>query len=608
MIYWVVNFKIYKENRMDLDFEKISIKQAFIKIFVTLKYSLINIIAFEIMFKLLIMLVFRPFIKEIFLYFSVNSTGLPSMANGEIKDFLLSFPGILMILMLAVICGILVYYEFAVLYIFLYSGFNGQTCGFIFGLKKGFHSLKSLLHISSAGFIVYILVLIPLIHIGINSSIIPEIEIPEFITGEILKYPGGVILLDLIMYLPLLVFIKTLFVIPNMVLSGLNFKDSMKLSLREIKGNTIRIIVVVLVACLVVYIPNKLLYNAIAADINPIVYFIYGKLIDIIQAVSTPLILSAIVVCFMTNSKAVIDIQKQIVPLITRFKDFARECISRIKSNAPVIKKHTPKIISKHPYILVTLVGIIIIFAVGLDYYSFEKDSLIIGHRGSLDGVENSIQAILGAERQKADYAEIDVLLSKDGVPVVIHDVNLIRLSGSLKNIYDLTASEIKEISVSQDDFEDRLYTLDEVCKSIKDINLLVELKTHGHETENLIDKVVEVLKRNNVFEKCMFQSSEYELIEEMKLKHPNAFVGYIIISSLGDMSSIISEFSMVDFFSVEASVVNEKLVNSCHREKKQVYVWTVNDESTVKRLLSIRVDGIITDYPEDVRKTIVKL
>ncbi|MDE8735311.1 glycerophosphodiester phosphodiesterase family protein, partial [Eubacteriales bacterium DFI.9.88] len=79
-------------------------------------------------------------------------------------------------------------------------------------------------------------------------------------------------------------------------------------------------------------------------------------------------------------------------------------------------------------------------------------DQVVVGHRGSEYEVENTVEAIQGAIDTKADYAEIDILLSKVGIPMVIHDDNLKRLSGENVNVYDLTARELKKINLKPND------------------------------------------------------------------------------------------------------------------------------------------------------------
>lgn len=73
---------------------------------------------------------------------------------------------------------------------------------------------------------------------------------------------------------------------------------------------------------------------------------------------------------------------------------------------------------------------------------------LLIGHRGGEYGVENTIDTIIFVGTQGADYVEMDILLTKDNVPVVIHDNNLRRLGKVSNNISDMTLEEVKRIRI----------------------------------------------------------------------------------------------------------------------------------------------------------------
>ena len=68
----------------------------------------------------------------------------------------------------------------------------------------------------------------------------------------------------------------------------------------------------------------------------------------------------------------------------------------------------------------------------------------LIAHRGDMISYpENSMMAIQAAVKLGLSYIEIDIQLSKDGMPIVIHDDNLLRTTGSNKNIRDLNAKDI---------------------------------------------------------------------------------------------------------------------------------------------------------------------
>ena len=103
---------------------------------------------------------------------------------------------------------------------------------------------------------------------------------------------------------------------------------------------------------------------------------------------------------------------------------------------------------------------------------------LNIGHRGSDLGVENTLPAVEGAVASGADYVELDIQLSKDHIPVAIHDGNLSRLAGSRKAVSDLTAAQLKEYTLSQNEKSGVIPTLEEIIIAAgQDIGLLIELK-----------------------------------------------------------------------------------------------------------------------------------
>ena len=101
-------------------------------------------------------------------------------------------------------------------------------------------------------------------------------------------------------------------------------------------------------------------------------------------------------------------------------------------------------ILKARNHIKITLL-LTLVLIMGLNIYGEESvrpiydKQLLIGHRGGEYGAENTIDTIIFTGTNGADYVEMDVLLTKDNVPVVIHDNNLKRLGNISKNISDLT-------------------------------------------------------------------------------------------------------------------------------------------------------------------------
>ena len=145
----------------------------------------------------------------------------------------------------------------------------------------------------------------------------------------------------------------------------------------------------------------------------------------------------------------------------------------------------------KHRKILVAFALFIIIL---FNVYSEESvrplfdQQLLIGHRGGEYGVENTIGTILFAGINGADYVEMDVLLTKDNIPVVIHDNSLKRLANLSQSISDLTFDEISKITIKSEDLEDSIPSLEELAREVKGkTKLLLEFKTHGKEEKSIV-------------------------------------------------------------------------------------------------------------------------
>ena len=109
--------------------------------------------------------------------------------------------------------------------------------------------------------------------------------------------------------------------------------------------------------------------------------------------------------------------------------------------------------------------------------------------------------AIEEAIGEMADYSEIDVQLSKDGVPVVCHDLNLSRVAGVDVSLKNLTLIELEQLDVGghfSSRFEgEKIPSLEEVLEACKGrIRLNIELKSIGTKSP-LPEVVTEMIKEN---------------------------------------------------------------------------------------------------------------
>lgn len=255
------------------------------------------------------------------------------------------------------------------------------------------------------------------------------------------------------------------------------------------------------------------------------------------------------------------------------------------------------------------IIGIILILVINVyinkNLQPILDMQLLIGHRGGNYGVENTIETVMFAGDNGADYVEIDVLLTKDNVPVVIHDNDLIRLANIPKKISDMTLDEVMDVTIKGEEKEDKIPSLEELAKEVKgEIKLLLEFKTHGKEKISLVDKTIEILENQGILEDTIFQTAEYEIIEEFNEKYKDLTMGYVSIEEDETFSANEMSKMPVDFISAEASFIDKNVIIKIHNSGKAVFAWTINDDSKAENLLELGVDGIITDYPLEMIKT----
>ena len=232
----------------------------------------------------------------------------------------------------------------------------------------------------------------------------------------------------------------------------------------------------------------------------------------------------------------------------------------------------------------------------------------ITAHRGSSrEAPENTMAAMTKAVDDLADFVEIDVQETKDGVVVLGHDASLKRVSGINRPINFYTFEELQQLDVGKwfsPDYEgEKIPSLEEVmeyCKGRVSIN--IEIKDLGIGSM-LPDKVVELIQKHQMREQCVVTSVRFSYLSRIKELDPEIRTGYIISAAYGDYYSS----DMIDFISLRSSFVSERLVEAAHERGKAVHAWTVNSKSEMERMKMLGVDNIITDYPVLAREIVYR-
>lgn len=230
----------------------------------------------------------------------------------------------------------------------------------------------------------------------------------------------------------------------------------------------------------------------------------------------------------------------------------------------------------------------------------------ITSHRGeSAVAPENTLIAVERAIDSTADYIEIDVQETKDGVVVLMHDSSMYRTTGVSKNVYDMTYAQLLELDAgswfSDDYVGTKIPTLEEVLELSKGkVMLNIEIKA-SNRTPDLEKNVVALIEEYDFTRQCVVTSMYKDSLKEIKKYNKDIVVGYILSSAYGRYYLD----KDINFLSMRSTLVNERVVRLAHKYGKEVHVWTVNTKEEALRMSKLGVDNIITDQPGYIRESL---
>ena len=399
-----------------------------------------------------------------------GSKGIELAFNERILAAAATPAGLAGVLLLLALSTAAVYYEFSVLYLMACCAAKGIPCGLRMPVELAVPAFRSLKSPSVLMFAAYALGLLPLADMGISPSLLPRLHIPNFITGELSKTPAGGVLVVLFYLLAFFLSAALLFVLPQMVLGGRVFGCAARSSLRMWKKSWRNALLPAALFCAAWCflfrwpgaVPVTFIGITGAGLPELAVNLFSGRLLGALPAFFLSGALRILFTVFGISLFTVLyldmggraSLPLEALPSISARVDKAQRTAGRVWRRVqqsvlalwrkicglPFIRRHKRLSAAVSAVLLFLFAGAV--FALP----AAPHVPIAIGHRGSASGVENTLEAIQGAIDAGADYAEIDVLLSKDGVPMVIHDTSLARLAGDSRNVYELTAAELQAL------------------------------------------------------------------------------------------------------------------------------------------------------------------
>ncbi len=242
-----------------------------------------------------------------------------------------------------------------------------------------------------------------------------------------------------------------------------------------------------------------------------------------------------------------------------------------------------------------------------------ENKIKVIAHRG-FSGIapENTLIAIKKALELGVDFIEIDIHQTKDNVVVVIHDDAIDRTTNGAGEVKDYTYAELQQFDAGiwkGAQFKgEKIPTLDEVLTLIKGKSkLLIEIKDTYNAYYGIEERALELIERHSAKKWCVLQSFDDFSLEHVKLiDRSSSFELHKLLEF--DISSLFDEindgvYRYVKAINIDYELLTKEIVEKIHQNGFKVYTWTVNTEEAIKSVIEIGVDGIISNFPDRVKK-----
>jgi glycerophosphoryl diester phosphodiesterase len=211
------------------------------------------------------------------------------------------------------------------------------------------------------------------------------------------------------------------------------------------------------------------------------------------------------------------------------------------------------------------------------------------------------------AYRQGVRHFALDLVLSKDGKPVVIHDLTVDRTTGKTGEVYSFMASELSTMDARRNttpwpspvgipSLEDLLNEFPEVE------HLQLEVKKDARQRLNVLcNRIIEIIQSRKLYSQVVVTSSDAWFLREVRRRDRKISIGLVTDRKFPRPVNVAARLHC-DFLCLGWKVCSKALVEEAHRRDMKISTWTVNRIHDMQSLEAMGVDSIITDFPTSTR------
>jgi len=234
------------------------------------------------------------------------------------------------------------------------------------------------------------------------------------------------------------------------------------------------------------------------------------------------------------------------------------------------------------------------------------EGAFVAGHRGDASAApENTMPAFDRAFDGPIEFVETDVQLTKDGVPVLFHDVTLNRTTDGRGTVAEHTAAQLRKLDAGS--WRGKFYagtripTLDTFLARLakSDKKALVELKFGW--TVGQIRSVVALIDGHSLRSRVVLQSFSLETLANLQVAAPRYPRMMLVRELPADPVPMARQFGVIALATTARAVAKSPdAIGRLHEAGIGVICYTLNSKNAWSAVRDHGVDGIITDTPQD--------
>jgi len=190
-----------------------------------------------------------------------------------------------------------------------------------------------------------------------------------------------------------------------------------------------------------------------------------------------------------------------------------------------------------------------------------------------------------------------------------MHDGNTYRTTGHLGLIKNMTLEELKRLDCGEGESIPTLQKLIEITKG--KIGLNCEIKARG-----IAEKIIKILNESDIINTTIISSFKHDILLRIQKLEPRIKLASLEPTRTGWIKSWLSRKKLLSvaiknkLYAINPfyRLVNRKFITEAHKNNIKIFPWTVNSDSSIKKLIKLGIDGIITNEVHRIKKILNEL